>query len=273
MLLRQRLRRDLLAAVAPDDGVEDLAHVLACLERAEHGVDGVRRRSGGRPRRGRRARRSPRAPRRPGVVALERQLIAAQANVQPRRSLRASSTPSRDPGQLGGDRVRDVEGLLHRSSVGSGVARKWWTLVAVCTATFMLLLDITIVNVALPAIQRALDASFSDLQWVGGRLRAGLATCVLTAGALADLFGRKRLFLIGVVALHDRLGVLRPFERSALPDHRARRAGHRRRDHVRDRARAALAGVPRAGARDGVRRVGRDGRARGRDRPARRRRC
>jgi hypothetical protein len=44
--------------------------------------------------------------------------------------------------------------------------RKWWTLVTVCVATFMLLLDITIVNVALPAIARALDANFSDLQWV-----------------------------------------------------------------------------------------------------------
>src|SRR3954454_10855150 len=79
------------------------------------------------------------------------------------------------------------------------VARKWWTLVAVCTATFMLLLDITIVNVALPAIEKALHASFSDLQWVVDAYALALATCVLTAGALADLFGRKRLFLIGVV--------------------------------------------------------------------------
>ena len=78
------------------------------------------------------------------------------------------------------------------------MARKWWTLVAVCTATFMLLLDITIVNVALPAIERALDASFSDLQWVVDAYALGLATCVLTAGALADLFGRKRLFLLGI---------------------------------------------------------------------------
>jgi len=78
------------------------------------------------------------------------------------------------------------------------MARKWWTLIAVCTATFMLLLDITIVNVALPAIQRALKASFSDLQWVVDAYALALATCVLTAGSLADLFGRKRLFLIGV---------------------------------------------------------------------------
>src|SRR5947199_9555418 len=63
----------------------------------------------------------------------------------------------------------------------------------------MLLLDITIVNVALPAIERALHASFSDLQWVVNAYGLGLATCVLTAGALADLFGRKRLFVIGVI--------------------------------------------------------------------------
>ena len=80
--------------------------------------------------------------------------------------------------------------------------RKWWTLIAVCTATFMLLLDITIVNVALPAIQRALDASFSDLQWVVDAYALALATCVLTAGALADLFGRKRRLPARHRALH-----------------------------------------------------------------------
>jgi EmrB/QacA subfamily drug resistance transporter len=79
------------------------------------------------------------------------------------------------------------------------VERKWWTLLVVCVATFMLLLDVTIVNVALPAIQHALGASFSELQWVIDAYALALATCVLTAGSLADLFGRKRLFLIGIV--------------------------------------------------------------------------
>jgi EmrB/QacA subfamily drug resistance transporter len=79
------------------------------------------------------------------------------------------------------------------------VDRKWWTLVAVCTATFMLLLDITIVNVALPSIETSLGASFSDLQWVVDAYALALATCVLTAGSLADLFGRKRLFLLGIL--------------------------------------------------------------------------
>jgi EmrB/QacA subfamily drug resistance transporter len=79
------------------------------------------------------------------------------------------------------------------------MARKWWTLIAVCTATFMLLLDITIVNVALPPIARSLNATFSDLQWVIDAYALALATCVLTAGSLADLYGRKRLFVTGIV--------------------------------------------------------------------------
>ena len=180
--------------MAPDDGVEDLAHVLVGLERAEHGVDRVRAdlvaaldqldelvdhlaRLGD-----------------VRVVALERQLVAAQ----PDRALEALAQGVEhavaDPRELGGDGVRDVERVLHRPSVGvrasaaagrpsvyvGAMERKWWTLVTVCVATFMLLLDITIVNVALPAIQRALNASFSDLQWVVDAYALALATCVLT---------------------------------------------------------------------------------------------
>ncbi len=78
------------------------------------------------------------------------------------------------------------------------MAAPWWTLVAVCTGVFMLLLDITIVNVALPDIQRDLDASLSDLQWVIDSYALVLAALLLTAGSLADLYGRKRVFTIGV---------------------------------------------------------------------------
>lgn len=77
--------------------------------------------------------------------------------------------------------------------------RKWWTLVAVCVGTFMLLLDVTIVNVALPAIQVSLKASFSDLQWVVDAYSLALAALLLTTGSLADLFGRRRVFVIGLV--------------------------------------------------------------------------
>ena len=76
---------------------------------------------------------------------------------------------------------------------------KWWTLVAVSLGTFMLLLDVTIVNVALPDIQSALHSSFSDLQWVVDAYALTLAALLLTAGSLADLFGRRRLFVIGLV--------------------------------------------------------------------------
>jgi EmrB/QacA subfamily drug resistance transporter len=76
---------------------------------------------------------------------------------------------------------------------------KWWTLTAVCTGVFMLLLDITIVNVALPDIQQQLDASLSDLQWVIDAYALSLAALLLTAGSLADLYGRRRLFVIGLV--------------------------------------------------------------------------
>lgn len=77
--------------------------------------------------------------------------------------------------------------------------RKWWTLIAVCVGTFMLLLDVTIVNVALPSIQRSLSASFSDLQWVVDAYALMLAALLLTTGSLADLFGRRKLFMIGLV--------------------------------------------------------------------------
>jgi EmrB/QacA subfamily drug resistance transporter len=76
--------------------------------------------------------------------------------------------------------------------------RKWWTLIAVSVATFMLLLDITVVNVALPSIRDDLGASFSDLQWVVDAYALTLAALVLTAGSLADRLGRRRLFGAGL---------------------------------------------------------------------------
>jgi EmrB/QacA subfamily drug resistance transporter len=77
--------------------------------------------------------------------------------------------------------------------------RKWWTLVTVCIGTFMLLLDVTIVNVALPKIQAGLHSSFVDLQWVIDAYALTLAALLLTAGSLADLLGRRRIFTIGLV--------------------------------------------------------------------------
>jgi EmrB/QacA subfamily drug resistance transporter len=75
--------------------------------------------------------------------------------------------------------------------------RKWWTLVLVSIATFMLLLDVTVVNVALPDIQRELHASLSSLQWVVDAYSLTLAAFLLTAGSLGDRLGRRRVFTIG----------------------------------------------------------------------------
>ncbi|MBV8949299.1 MAG: MFS transporter [Actinobacteria bacterium] len=75
---------------------------------------------------------------------------------------------------------------------------KWWTLLAVCLATFMLLLDVTIVNVALPSIQTSLGASLTSLEWVVDAYALALASLLLISGSLADRYGRRRVFRIGL---------------------------------------------------------------------------
>lgn len=77
--------------------------------------------------------------------------------------------------------------------------RKWWTLIAVATGVFMLLIDVTIVNVAIPDIASDLNASFSDLEWVVNAYTLTLASSLLISGSLADMFGRRRIFVGGLV--------------------------------------------------------------------------
>lgn len=78
--------------------------------------------------------------------------------------------------------------------------RKWWTLGAVAFALFMIMLDNTIVNVALPAIQRGLGADLAQLEWVVNAYALTFAVLMLTGGKLADLFGRRRVFLAGLAS-------------------------------------------------------------------------
>jgi len=77
---------------------------------------------------------------------------------------------------------------------------RWLTLAVVSAATAMLLLDVTVVNVALPAIQEDLDASFAELQWVVDAYALTLAGTLLTAGAIADRRGRRAVFAAGLAA-------------------------------------------------------------------------
>jgi len=76
--------------------------------------------------------------------------------------------------------------------------RKWWTLASVSFALFMIMLDNTVVNVALPAIQRDLGIDVAELEWVVTGYALSFAVLMLTGGKLADMHGRRRIFLIGL---------------------------------------------------------------------------
>ena len=138
-----------------------------------------------------------------------------------------------------------------------------WTLVAVCATTFMLLVDITIVNVALPSVQRQLDASLTGLQWVVDAYAVTLAALILTAGALADRYGRRLVFAAGVVIFTVASFVAGCVERRRAR-RRARRPRRRRRRAVRDRARADRRRVPGRRRAERDRDLGSDDRLRGR---------
>ena len=77
--------------------------------------------------------------------------------------------------------------------------RRWWTLGAMCFALFMIMLDNTVVNVALPSIQKDLHSSISGLEWTVNAYTLSFAVLLVTGGRLGDIFGRRRMFLFGVV--------------------------------------------------------------------------
>src|SRR5947209_6108009 len=76
---------------------------------------------------------------------------------------------------------------------------RWWTLAAMCFALFMVMLDNTVVNVSLPSIQRDLHASLSSLEWTVNAYTLTFAVLMVTGGRLGDIFGRRKMFLFGVV--------------------------------------------------------------------------
>jgi EmrB/QacA subfamily drug resistance transporter len=76
---------------------------------------------------------------------------------------------------------------------------KWWTLFAMCFALFMIMLDNTVVNVALPSIQRSLKTTPENLEWTVNAYVLVFAALILFGGKLGDRFGRKRMFLAGMV--------------------------------------------------------------------------
>ena len=147
----------------------------------------------------------------------------------------------------------------------------WWTLVAVSLGTFMLLLDITIVVVALPDIQKALGAGFSDVQWTVDAYSLSLASLLLAVGLGRRPLRPPRRLRRRARHLHRRLAALRarPVARDA--DRLPRPPGHRRGDDLRHLARAARPDLPRQSPRHRLRRLGRGRLAQHRARPAARR--
>jgi EmrB/QacA subfamily drug resistance transporter len=101
------------------------------------------------------------------------------------------------PPQVSG--VRDVISQSSKLLTAESGTRKWWTLAVVLITVFMLLLDVTIVAVALPTISAALHPSFSSLQWIVDGYALMLTTVLLTAGSMADIFGRKRVLTVGLI--------------------------------------------------------------------------
>ena len=135
------------------------------------------------------------------------------------------------------------------------MARKWWTLAVVCIGVFMLLLDLTIVNVALPDIAGSFNSSLSALQWVIDAYALALASLLLTAGTLADRNGRRLLFVIGVVVFTAGSALCGRRDGHGGPGPLPSVPGHRRRHHVRHFARPALRVVQGAGEGHRVRTV------------------
>src|SRR6266851_8382928 len=77
--------------------------------------------------------------------------------------------------------------------------RKWWTLAAVAVGLFMIMLDNTVVNVALPSIRKSLGIGISELEWVVNAYALTFGVLLLSGGKLADMLGRRRIFIIGLV--------------------------------------------------------------------------
>ena len=86
-----------------------------------------------------------------------------------------------------------------RASIFDPATRKWWTLAAVSFGLFMIMLDNTVVNVALPSIQRELGIGLSELEWIVTGYALSFAALMLTGGKLADMLGRRRIFVLGIV--------------------------------------------------------------------------
>ena len=101
--------------------------------------------------------------------------------------------------------------------------RKWLTLAAVSFGLFMIMLDNTVVNVALPSIQSDLGADLSELQWIVTGYALTFAALMLVGGKIADAYGRRLIFVVGIAVFTARVAPLRSRRLERDADRRARR--------------------------------------------------
>ena len=131
--------------------------------------------------------------------------------------------------------------------------KRWWTLGVVSLSLLIISIDNTILNVALPTIERDLSADSRQLQWIVDSYTLVFAGLLLFAGALGDYFGRRRALVLGLVDLRRRLDVGGDGRQRGRVDHQPRGDGHRRRvrhaddaldpDERRSRARSAAKAI------------------------------
>ena len=119
------------------------------------------------------------------------------------------------------------------ASIAQRDRARWVSLVVLCVGMLMIILDVTIVNVALPSIQDDLGFSQSNLAWVVNAYLIAFGGLLLLAGRLGDLIGRKRIFLTGVAVFTSASLLCGLAQSQGAVDRRSLRPGRRRRDDLR----------------------------------------
>ncbi|WP_405679764.1 MULTISPECIES: MFS transporter [unclassified Streptomyces] len=112
----------------------------------------------------------------------------------------SKTSPERENGPVQEERTETATAPVNGSPTNGSAAdrRRWLALAIVMTAAFMDLVDVTIVNIAIPSMRQDLNASTSAIQWITAGYALAFAAGLITGGRLGDIYGRKRLFLIGI---------------------------------------------------------------------------
>ena len=118
-----------------------------------------------------------------------------------------------------------TEGAAAVTSAERTDRTRWLALYVLCAGVLMIVLDATVVNVALPSIQTDLGFSQANLAWVVNAYLIAFGGLLLLGGRIGDLIGHRRIFLIGLDRLHERVAAVRAVRQPGTADRRALRAG------------------------------------------------